>query len=300
MKGKNILVTGGAGFIGSNLCKRLFDLGNNVVSIDNYFTGSKKNHVEGVNYLRVNTFDLNHTITEQIVHEILKSDKLDLIFHLGEYSRVEQSFDDQEFVFNFNIQGTKKVFDLAVKTRAKLIYAGSSTKFADKTDGYVQSPYAWTKKTNTDLIQRYHDWKSLDYATVYFYNAYGKNEINSTRYATLIAKYAEHMRMGKPLPIVLPGTQQRNFTHVDDIVDALILVGNYGKGDEYGIGNETAYSVQDIATLFGGELNYLPERLGNRMSAPLITEKTKALGWKATRNLEDYIKQLRENDWKHL
>ena len=201
---KKILVTGGAGFVGSNLCERLAeDKNNDVYSLDNYFTGSFENHVDKVHYIEGSTADIN-----DLVHFYP-----DLIFHLGEYSRVEQSFDDIEKVWHYNKDGIFAVLEFVRKTGAKIVYAGSSTKFADNGLGCRQSPYAWCKSTNTELVENYGNWFGIDYAIVYFYNVYGKREIKTGRYATLIALFAEKMRKGLPLTVVSPGTQLRNFTH---------------------------------------------------------------------------------------
>jgi UDP-glucose 4-epimerase len=278
-----ILCTGGAGFIGSHLCERLTLLGHEVVSLDNYFTGSKDNHVPGVRYI------------EDSTENILSLDEwFDVIYHLGEYSRVEQSFGDFDLVWNYNKLGTYEVLKYAKKVNAKLIYAGSSTKFANVD---VVSPYQWSKSSNTTFVKNYCEWNNLEYVITYFYNAYGKREISHGKYATLIAKFREHMKNGEALTVVSPGVQSRNFTHVEDIVDALILVGAYGYGDEYGIGNPTEYTVLEVAQMFGGNIEMLPERKGNRLSAPVIDTKTRQLSWKPTRSLEDWIKQLKQNNW---
>ncbi len=285
---KKILVTGGAGFVGSHLCERLAqDNNNQVVSLDNYFTGSEQNHVPSVSYISGNT-----TQVEQLIDFAP-----DYIYHLGEYSRVEQSFEDIEKVWAYNKQGIFSVLQFCRKTGAKLIYAGSSTKFGDGGLGRCQSPYAWTKATNTELVESYGNWFNLSYAIVYFYNVYGRREIATGKYATLIALFTEKMKRGEVLTIVSPGSQKRNFTHVDDIVDGLILVGENGYGDEFGIGSPEAFSILDVANLFGGQVEMLPERKGNRMTADVITDKTRALGWMPKRVLTDYIDNLRENHW---
>jgi UDP-glucose 4-epimerase len=285
----NILVTGGAGFVASHLCERLVSVGHNVTSLDNYFTGSVDNHVLGVKYVNGST--------EQIL-EIFENTNFDIVYHLGEYSRVEQSFEDIDYVWRFNKLGTYEVLNFIRKCGAKLIYAGSSTKFADESKDYVQSPYAWSKMSNTELVKQYSQWYDIDYAITYFYNVYGKREISDGKYATLIGKYKTHMKQGKPLSVVLPGEQYRNFTHIDDIVDALILIGKYGYGDEYGIGSPQEYTVLEVAKLFGGSIEYLKPRKGNRMSAKVITEKTRQLGWNPTNELSKYIEMLKQNGWK--
>lgn len=285
---KRIVVTGGAGFIGSHLCEELVrDKSNQVCSLDNYSTGSAQNHIDGVTYIKGETKDIASLLTFSP----------DLIYHLGEYSRVEQSFSDIEKVWEYNKLGTFSVLEFCRKHACKIVYAGSSTKFGDGGLGRSQSPYGWTKASNTELVENYGEWFGVPFAIVYFYNAYGKREIRSGKYATLIAIFAEKMRKGEPLTVVSPGEQKRNFTHVDDIVSGLILVGNHGYGDEFGIGSPESFSILEIAEMFGGEIQMLPERRGNRMVADVITDKTQALGWKPINSIKQYIERMRDSLW---
>ena len=278
-----ILVTGGAGFIGSNLCEYLVsDDDNSVYSLDNYSTGSISNHVDGVTYLDGETKDIEKHV------KVIP----DLIYHLGEYSRVEQSFNDVEKVWKSNKDGIFSVLQFCRKTGSKLIYAGSSTKFGDGGLGRSQSPYAWTKATNTELVVNYGNWFNIQYAIVYFYNVYGKREISSGKYATLIALFKSKTDNGLPLTVVSPGTQKRNFTHIDDVISGLVTVAEHGYGDDFGIGTDEAYTVLEIAEMFGGAIEMLPERKGNRMGADVVTSKTRSLGWFPTRSIVDYIKSL--------
>lgn len=288
MRIAKVLVTGGAGFVGSHLCERLVEMGFIVTSLDNYFTGSVDNHVPGVEYITGST--------EEIL-SLLHGREFEYVYHLGEYSRVEQSFDDMELVWNYNKVGTYEVLKFVKQIEAKLIYAGSSTKFAEVD---VVSPYQWSKASNTELVKHYCQWNDIDYAITYFYNVYGKREIASGKYATLIAKFREAMKNGESLTVVSPGTQTRNFTHVEDIVDALVLIGQKGHGDEYGIGHQFSYSILDIAKMFDNSNSgviMLPERQGNRMSAPVVDTKTRELGWRPTRYLSNWVNELKENDW---
>lgn len=285
MEKRLILVTGGAGFIGSHLCERLVENGDTVISLDNYSTGSEANHIEGVDYRRGYTKDIEALIPE----------KPDLVYHLGEYARVEQSFADVSKVLDSNLTGTAAVLEFCRKRGCKIVYAGSSTKFADAGIGRDQSPYAWTKASNTNLVQRYGDWFSIPYAITYFYNVYGPRERSDTQTGTLIGIFAEQTAKGEPCTVRQPGTQKRNFTHVLDIVDGLMLVGQKGAGDEYGLGNQNAYSVLEVAEMFGGEIVMVPERPGNRMSSSVDLKRAQLeLGWEAKRNLPDYIKELKQ------
>ncbi len=280
---RTIVVTGGAGFVGSHLIEALVkDTENKVISLDNYFTGSKENHIEGAEYREGHSKDIALHVSE----------KPDLIFHLGEYARVEKSFEDVALVWDLNVPGTFSVLEFARKHGSKIVYAGSSTKFGDGGMGRDQSPYAWTKATNTELVRNYGDWFGIDYAITYFYNVYGGRE-RSGAFGTLIAIFKERMEQGLPLLVTSPGTQRRNFTHVDDIVDGLIKVGEQGHGDEYGLGAPESYSILEVAEIFGGKIEMQPEKKGNRMNGKLdVRRATGELKWEAKRTLPEYIKSI--------
>lgn len=278
-----ILVTGGAGFVGSNLCKRLSEQGNLVVSLDNYSTGSELNHHEDVHYIQGDAADIFDLFGYQ-------PNQFDYIFHLGEYARVEQSFDDYETVMEYNYMSFPVVLDFAKQSNAKLIYSGSSTKFSVGEEGKMMSPYAFTKAQNTEFLKAYSKWNNLEYCIVYFYNVYGDNEIAHGDYATVIAKFLNMVKSGQEhLPITAPGTQRRNFTHVNDIVDGLIMAGFKGTGDGWGIGCDKSYEIQELPKLMGVKPLMMEAKPGNRMAGELKTDKLKALGWECKHSLEDYI-----------
>src|SRR3989344_6049943 len=283
---KTILVTGGAGFVGSNLIKRLLADGHSVISLDNYFAGTTEAHVEGAEYREGHTKDIEKHVPENP----------DLIYHLGEYSRVEQSVLESDVVYDLNTLGTAAVIEFWRKRNlsgqeCKLLYAGSSTKFGDGGATRSTSPYAATKAANTELVKKAGDSEHFPYAITYFYNVFGPGERTGV-YGTIIESFKQMYLRGTPLTVVAPGTQLRNFTHVDDIVDGLMLVGESGEGDEYGLGNEQAYAILDIARLFGGEIIMMPERAGNRMQSGLDTTKSRALGWETKRSVEEYVRSF--------
>ena len=283
-----VVITGGAGFIGSHLCRYYHEvLGRRVISLDNYSSGSIQNHVPGVTYLSGSTSDINLHL----------NDVPDIIYHLGEFSRVENSYDHIEEVVESNIVGTLKVIEYCRKNSVKLIYAGSSTKFSVMQSQEDHNPYWWTKKKNTELVNYYSQWYGINYAIAYFYNVYGPREIEIGNYATLIGRFKKLAREKQPLTVVLPGSQRRNFTHVDDLVNGLVLVGEHGYGDDYGIGSSESYTILDIARLFGGEIKFLPERKGNRIDAELKTDKLMRKGWTSKISIIDYIEKLRVCNW---
>jgi UDP-glucose 4-epimerase len=275
---KTIVVTGGAGFVGSHLCAALAAQGHRVISLDNYFTGSRDVVVPGVDYREGPTRDIDSLVPETP----------DLLFHLGEYSRVEISLTEPDVVWEMNGHGTFRVLEFWRTRGPKLVYAGSSTKFADGGLGRDQSPYAFTKATNSELVRNYSDWYGLPYAITYFYNVYGPGE-RAGAYGTLIEIFRRKHASGEPLPVTSPGTQQRLFTHVDDIVAGLSLVGERGEGDEFGLGATEPYSVLEVAAMFGAPVVMKPEARGNRMTAKVDVTKSHALGWQATQRLPDYI-----------
>lgn len=285
---KVVLITGGAGYIGSHLCERLMADGAYVISLDNYHTSTTEHHIPGVTYIAGHTKDIFSHITHQPKY----------IFHLGEYSRVEQSLqEDFDTIFDLNILGTKKVLEFTRANNAKIIYAGSSTKFGDSGDARNATPYAWTKATNTELVTNFNRWHGIKYAITYFYNVFGGREKIGS-YGTLIAILKNAFKQGKPLPIVLPGTQKRHFTHIEDIISGLYLVGLHGEGDGYSIGHNESYSILEIAKLFDCEITFLPERAGNRNTASIDTTKTEKLGWFAQHSIVDHIKEFMQTHEK--
>jgi UDP-glucose 4-epimerase len=283
MKKYNILVTGGAGFIGSALCRELNLLGHDVTSYDNYSNSTMEEPIDGILYVVGDCAD---------IEEHLDGYEFDYIFHLGEYARVEQSFDDYDTVMEYNYHSFPKVLKFAKSMEAKLIYSGSSTKFAIGEDGKSMSPYAYTKAQNTELLQAYAGWTGLEYAIVYFYNVYGDGEVATGKYSTVIGKFINLMKAGNTtLPITSPGTQKRNFTHIDDTVAGLILVMEWGSGDGWGIGNDTAYTMLEVADMFRATPDMKPEKLGNRMAGTVHNKMLTALGWKPQVNLREYINE---------
>lgn len=279
-----IIVTGGAGLIGSHLIELALPK-YRVISLDNYFIGSSDNHIQGAEYIEGHTKD---------IEQLLGKESPAIIFHLGEYSRVEQSFSDLPLVWESNVHGAFRVFEYWRARGCKLVYAGSSTKFADGGLGRDQSPYAWMKASNTELVRNYGNWFSLPYAVTYFYNAYGPRELSKGPYASVMGRFKEQYRKGEPLTVVAPGTQKRNFTFAGDIARGLLMVGEGGQGDDYGIGSPESYSVLEIARMFTDNIEMLPERKGNRMDSICDTTRIESeFGWKPERNVRDYIESLK-------
>lgn len=301
MKGKKdngarlFLVTGGAGFIGSHLIEALGKKypNNKIVSLDNYFTGKKENHIKGKNiiYLTGNTMD---------IAEIWQEKKLPLpevIYHLGEYSRIVQSFEDIDKIWNFNFNGTMAVLKFAEKSGSRLVYAGSSSKFGNKGKDENLSPYAWIKAKNIELIKNWKEWfGGPDYVITYFYNVYGPRHIREGKYATVIGIFEKQYLDGQPLTVVSPGTQTRDFTHVKDIVEGIIICSENGEGDDYQLGNGREQTILEVAKMFNREIKLIPTKKGERKKGKATSNKARKLGWKPKIKIENYISEfIKEN-----
>ncbi|GIL25700.1 NAD-dependent epimerase/dehydratase family protein [Actinocatenispora comari] len=284
-----VLVTGGAGFVGSRLIRGLLaEFGDiHIVSVDNYFTGTVANHVddERVEYLHDSTVNVRKLWAD-------RGGDLDAVFHLGEYSRIPQSFDEPDRVWEYNMYGTKEVVALAQEHGAKLVYAGSSSKFGNGGQDENLNPYAWIKAKNVEYIRNVSDWYGLDYVVTYFYNVYGPGQITDGPYATVIGIFERQYAKGEPLTVVEPGTQTRDFTHVDDIVSGIITCYRHGSGDGYLLGYGQERSLLSVAKLFDAPYVLIPARRGERTQGQADTSKARALGWQPTVDLPDYIARI--------
>jgi UDP-glucose 4-epimerase len=291
MKQKLIVVTGGAGFVGSHLCERLLREGNRVISLDNYFTGSPDNHIEGVEYRTGHTKDIARHIPESV----------DLIFHLGEYSRVAPSLREPEIVWDLNVVGSLGVFEYWRRQNAdhicKLVYAGSSTRFAeereDGVEGKDRAPYNFAKFMNTELLHDYGRWYDLPYSVSYFYNVYGPRERAGQfdgGYGTVVETFRQCAKKGMPCVINGDGTQRRAFTHVLDTVDALTMIAEKGEAGEYAISARETVSLNELADMFGLKKDYAPATASTRSSSAEDTARLEALGWRQEHTLADYVR----------
>lgn len=220
----------------------------------------------------------------------------DYIFHFGEYSRVEQSLSEDLLTFENTTSTFPNILNYVKGTDTKLIYSGSSTKFSPENDVKDLSPYTYAKKANTELLKAYAHWYNIKYAIVYFYNVYGGNERGSGKYSTVVAKFKRLKEQGvETLPVTSPGTQLRNFTHIDDVISALRLIAMSGEGDGFGIGSDTAISILELCEAFGCLPELMPGHPSNRQSACIETKKTKKLGWEEKNSLINYINGICDN-----
>tara|TARA_B100001559_G_scaffold234736_1_gene197814 strand:- start:712 stop:1560 length:849 start_codon:yes stop_codon:yes gene_type:complete len=282
MENKNILVTGGAGAVGSNLIEALIAKGNKVTSWDNYSAGKVDNHIAGANYHPISTIQ-----SIEALH-----DDYDLIYHLGEYSKVVPSFDEITNAFTYNILGSFKLLEAIRKNNIPVVYAGSSTKLSYP--GELHSPYAFFKSTIAKLVQGYGDWYGINYNICYFYNVYGpKTDTWANEWQSVINIFKKQREEEVPLTITGDGTQRRDFTHVDDIVNGLLLAGSNIRNQEFQLGTGVDYSILEIAAAFDHHIEFIEARRGDRPRGLADISTTKeVLGYEPTYNIIDYIKSL--------
>jgi UDP-glucose 4-epimerase len=261
---RNILVvTGGAGFIGSNLISELLKFKQfKIISVDNYSSGLSKNHINNkrIKYLKGDTKNIEILLKSYI-------GKIHSIFHFGEFARIYQSFKKINQCFTSNIEGSLNVFNFSLKNKIRLIYSATSASLGNKGQDMNLSPYAFSKAKNLELLENLKRWFNFRCEIIYFYNVYGEKQICKGDMATVVGIFEDHFKRGKNLPIVRPGTQTRRFTHVLDTVKACIFAWRQNKSKHYSIGANQSYSIIELAKFFKSKIIYLPKREGERFAS---------------------------------
>jgi len=276
------LVTGGVGFVGTNLIKRLLREGYEVVSFDNYSTGYKENEQKGCIYIDI---DIRESFTDWV-------EKFDVIFHMAALARIQPSISNPSKTINNNFDGTLNVLEYARKNNTPVIYAGSSSKH----HGLYGSPYAWSKYGGEELCKLYSEVYGLNTTICRFYNVYGSNHIRTGTYATVIGIFENQYLNGNPLTIVGDGSQRRDFTHIDDIIDGIVkCVDKDYTGEIFELGSGKNYSINEVADMFNCETTYITERPGEYdVTLCDYSKAENLLGYKPTDNLKKYITKWME------
>ena len=295
-KNKKILITGGAGFVGTNLIKLILEKTKyKIISIDNYSSGNKSNHIKNprVKYLKGSTVNISKLIKNP--------NQIKTIFHFGEFARIYQSFLKMNECINSNSIGSNAVFNFCLKNNIKLIYSATSASLGNKGKDKNLSPYAFTKAKNLELLENLKKWFNFKYEVIYFYNVYGPNQICKGKMSTVIGIFEDHYKKNKSLPVVMPGTQTRRFTHIKDTVEVCYIAWKKNLCRHYSITSKKSYSILDVAKMFKSKIKYLPKRPGERYASALtrmnLTNKIYKYYGKIL--LKDYIGNF-VNKKKHL
>ena len=293
---KFIIVTGGSGFVGSNLIEYLIKKTKyNIISLDDYSSGTKKNHIKSkkVKYIKGNTKDIDK-ILKRYVNEIHS------IFHFGEFSRIYQSFLNMNTCIKSNSIGTNAVFNFCLKNKIKLIYSATSASLGNKGKDKNLSPYAFTKAKNLELLENLKMWFNFKYEVIFFYNVYGPGQITKGNMATVIGIFENCYLRNLPLPVVRPGSQSRRFTHITDTVKVCYKAWKSNKSRFYSISNKDSYTILEVAKMFGKKIKFLPSRKGERYASALTTLSlsNKIYRTYGKINLSDYVKNFVKNSKK--
>ena len=289
-----LVVTGGAGFIGSNLILELLKFKKfRILSIDNYSSGFTKNHIKSkrVIYLKGNTKNIEILLKSYV-------NKIHTIFHFGEFSRIYQSFKKIDECFSSNIIGSSNVFNFALKNKIKLIYSATSASLGNNGRDMNLSPYAFSKAKNLELLENLKKWFNFRYEVIYFYNVYGDRQIYKGDMATVVGIFEDCFKTNKKIPVVRPGTQLRRFTHVYDTVRACIFAWRRNKCKHYSIASKLSYRILELAKMFNSKIVYLPKREGERFASALteMNLSNKIIKLSAKIKLKDYIKNFLTNN----
>jgi UDP-glucose 4-epimerase len=292
-----IVVTGGSGFVGSNLIEYFLKKTKlQIISLDNYSSGTKKNHIlnKRVKYIKSDTKKIAQTLN-------IYKNRINAIFHFGEFSRIYQSFLNMNDCIQSNSIGSHAVFDFCLKNKIKLIYSATSASLGNNGKDKNLSPYAFTKSKNLELLENLKKWFNFKYEVIFFYNVYGPRQICKGKMATVVGIFQDHYKNKKPLPVVKPGTQSRRFTHIQDTVKICFLAWKKNKCKFYSISNKKSFTINQLAKLFNYKIRYLPYRKGERYASALsnLSLSNKVHKYFGKINLKNYIQNFCKNIKNH-
>ncbi len=286
---KIIIITGGAGFIGTNLIRVLIKKTKfNIVSLDNYSSGTKKNHLKNkrIKYINADTKNISQVIRNP--------KKINSVFHFGEFARIYQSFLKMNQCIESNSIGSNAVFNFCLKNKIKLIYSATSATLGNKGNDKNLSPYAFTKSMNLELLENLKKWFKFKFEVIYFYNVYGPNQIGKGEMATIIGIFESLYKNKKPLTVVKPGSQTRRFTHVLDTVNVCYLAWKKNLCRHYSVSNKKSFSILAVAKLFRSKIKFLPKRAGERYVSALTKSNlsNKIYRYYGKISLDNYVKDF--------
>ena len=256
-----------------------------LISIDNYSSGSRKNHIKSnrVKYIKGET--------KNIFHLLKKPSKIVSIFHFGEFARIYQSFLKMNECISSNTVGSNEVFNFCLKNKIKLIYSATSASLGNRGNDKNLSPYAFTKAKNLELLENLKKWFGLKFEILYFYNVYGPKQIRKGNMATVIGIFEDHFLKNKPLPVVKPGTQSRRFTHISDTITVCYEAWKADRCAHYSISHKKPYKIVEVAKMFKSKIKYLPPRSGERYASALknVSTYNKVFKRFGKISLKDYV-----------
>mgnify|MGYP003672320984 FL=1 len=301
MKIKKAIVTGGAGFIGSNIVDRLIDMGVEVHIIDDLSTGFEKNINPKAHFHKI---DISRLKSSESYKNIFKD--IDVIFHTAALARVQPSIENPIPFDKVNIGGTLRILKLAHDLGVKrFVYSASSSCYGNnkkfptpETESTNPlSPYGLQKYVGEQYCKMFSEVYNLDTVSLRYFNVYGERMNLEGAYKLVIAIFADQMLKGEPLTIINDGKQRRDFTYVGDVVNANILAATHNKrldGGVFNIGNGDNFSINELADMFGGKKQYGVKVLEPFLTLADNTKAKKVLKWNPKGDLPTWIKKYKK------
>lgn len=295
---QKVVVTGGAGFVGSHLVRELLARGQEVHVIENFAAGLRADRFhEGAVYHKL---DIRNPACKEVFLGA------SYVFHLAALPRVQFSIDNPYDAHESNITGTLCVL-LAAKEAGvkKVIYTASSSAYGDQAQMPLRedmqpqpkSPYALQKLVGEFYCKVFSEVYGMSTVCLRYFNVYGPGADPNGPYAQVIPKFIQMALKGEPLTITGDGTQTRDIVHVRDVVRANILAAEsdlVGKGEVINIGTGSNSSINRIAELIGGRVEYIAPRLEPHDSLADNSLAKKLLGWEPTVSLEEGVAELKK------
>ena len=290
------IVTGGAGFIGSNLVDRLVNEGHEVIVIDNLSTGKKENLNEEVKFYHKDLTEMRRETDFSVFEGV------DVVFHLACLARVQLSIENPHLYHDKNVNGLVNVLEGCRKHGvSRLVFSSSSSVYGDAEEVPTSencklnpmSPYALHKLIGEQYCKLYSELYGIDTVSLRYFNVYGDRQPTEGAYCLVMGIFAGQRLNNKPMTIRGDGEQRRDFTHVDDVVDANIRCMEYVdvefKGDVYNIGNGDNRSVNEIADLIDGDRISVQPVIEPKETLANYDKANKVLGWSPKGDLEQWI-----------
>jgi len=300
------LVTGGAGFIGSNLVDSLINQGSKVTVIDNLSTGNLQNLKKHIDNGSVEFIQGDLMVPETLTD--LKKN-FDIIFHLAALADIVPSVSNPKPYFDSNVVGTFNLLNYVRMNPTKIIYAASSSCYGvpqnyptpEESSIDPKYPYALTKQLGENMLMHFSTIYKIPAISLRLFNVYGKRSRTNTNYGAVMGVFLAQKISGKPLTVVGDGSQLRDFVHVEDVVRAFIFAAKSAiSGEVFNVGSGQPQSISKLAHLIGGPIEYLPWRPGEpKITHANIDRIEKFLGWKPEIELEAGLSELLEHisDW---
>ena len=297
-KDKKVLITGGSGFIGSNIVNRLINDGNHVIVIDNesaichdqfYWNDKAENY----------KYDI---VDYDSIYPLFKD--VDTVFHIAAEARIQPTLENPLLAFKTNVLGTANILQASRENNVRrVVYSTTSSYYGlnnslPNVETQIEdclNPYSVSKVSGDKIMKMYYDLYGLETISLRYFNVYGKNEPTKGHYAPVIGLFLKQYKNNEQLTVTGDGLQRRDFTNIEDVVSANILAMNCvldSYGEVFNVGYGKNYSILEIANMISGDIIFIPARLGEARETLSDTNKIRSMmGWKPKVPIDIWIKE---------